>query len=164
MVAYWVTQVARKFEVEEKDTQSMFLAAMFHDIGKLGVPGNILSKPGPLTMDEWEVMKLHPTIGANIVSSQHETAHVAPTIYAHQEKYDGTGYPDGLQGKEIPLGARILTVADAYQAMTENRVYRPALSHEEATIELKRCIGKQFDPEVVQAFLEVVNGKQSPIH
>lgn len=156
-VAHWVKSTALRLNVEEKEAQIMFWAALLHDIGKIGVPDNVLQKPGPLSNDEWEMMRLHPTIGANIVRSLAQIAHIAPAIHHHQEKYDGSGYPSGLYGEQIPLGARILAVADAYQAMTEDRAYRTACSHQEASLELKRFVGKQFDPVVVHAFLEVVN-------
>ena len=158
-VAYWVKSTARKFNVDDVDEQTMFYAALLHDIGKIGVPEDVLVKPGPLSDEEWMFMRLHPIIGANIVRQLDNTAHIAPTINAHQEKYDGTGYPKGLKGYEIPLGARILAVADAYQAMTEGRIYRDAWTHNEASIELRKCKGTQFDPAVVDKFLEVVDGE-----
>jgi putative nucleotidyltransferase with HDIG domain len=160
-VAHWVKSTAIRLDVDEDEAQTMFWAALLHDIGKIGVPDNVLQKPGPLNEYEWEMMKLHPTIGANIVRSLSHIAHIAPAIHHHQEKYDGSGYPHGLFGDQIPLGARILAVADAYQAMTEDRAYRCARSHEEASQELTRFKGKQFDPKVVHAFLEVANMKMS---
>jgi HD-GYP domain-containing protein (c-di-GMP phosphodiesterase class II) len=102
---------------------------------------------------------MHPTIGSNIVSSIDAYPSLAPTISAHQEKYDGTGYPKGLCGKEIPLGARILGIADAYQAMIEHRYYREARTHEEAVAELQKVKGTQFDPDVLDVFLNVVNSE-----
>jgi HD-GYP domain-containing protein (c-di-GMP phosphodiesterase class II) len=156
-VAHWVKSTAILLDVDEKDAQTMFWAALFHDIGKIGVPDTVLQKPGPLSQDEWEMMKLHPTIGANIISSLTQIAYIAPAIHHHQEKFDGSGYPNGLHGDQIPLGARILAVADAYQAMTEDRAYRNACSHHEAALELRRFEGTQFDPRVVNALLEVVN-------
>jgi putative nucleotidyltransferase with HDIG domain len=156
-VAHWVKSTALRLDVSEDEAQSLFWAALFHDIGKIGVPDNVLQKPGPLDEYEWEMMKLHPTIGANIVSSHSQIAHIAPAIHHHQEKYDGSGYPHGLYGDQIPLGARILAVADAYQAMTEDRAYRNARPHSEAALELRRYEGRQFDPDVVNAFLDVVD-------
>lgn len=163
-VAYWVRSTARKLDYEEFDARSIFWAALLHDIGKIGVPEYILSKAGPLSEQEWTMMRLHPIVGANIVKSLKTLAHIAPIIDAHQEKYDGTGYPQGLKGDEIPLGARILAVVDAYDAMTNDRVYRKACSHNEAAEELKQNGGTHFDPDVVEAFLTVVTpqpaGKQ----
>ena len=155
-VAQWVKTTARKMNCDEEEVRSIYWAALLHDIGKIGVPDKVLSKAGPLTDEEWDVMKLHPTVGSNIVQSLKAISHIAPVIYAHQEKYDGSGYPEGLQGDQIPLGARILTVVDAYDAMTSDRHYRKGRSHEEAAEELLQLGGKQFDPMVVEAFLEVI--------
>jgi putative nucleotidyltransferase with HDIG domain len=155
-VAFWVRATARKFECSEAETQSIFWAALLHDIGKVGVPEEILSKAGPLSPNEWELMRMHPTIGANIVRSLNSIQHIAPFIYHHQERYDGTGYPYGLKGDAIPFGARVLAVADAFEAMTNDRYYRQARSREAAADELRQMSGKDFDPEIVDAFLEVL--------
>jgi putative nucleotidyltransferase with HDIG domain len=130
--------------------------ALLHDIGKIGVPDEILRKPSSLEKAELEVMRQHPEIGARIVEPVRNLASVAPIIRAHQERYDGRGYPLGLKGEQIPKIARIISVADAYVAMTDERVYRKALSKEDAIEELKRCSGSQFDPQVVEAFLQVL--------
>jgi putative nucleotidyltransferase with HDIG domain len=156
-VAQWVKETARSLDFAENKIQALFWAALLHDIGKIGIPEEILQKPGPLSEEEWDMIRLHPTIGANIVRSLKQIAHIAPEIHAHQEKYDGSGYPNGLQGEDIPLGARVLAVADAYTAMTEERVYSSARSHTEAEVELKSLKGKQFDPVVVDVFLDIVN-------
>jgi putative nucleotidyltransferase with HDIG domain len=155
-VAYWGKATARKLAYAETDERSIFFAALLHDVGKIGVPDEILIKAGPLSAEEWTMMRLHPIVGANIVRSLKPIAHIAPLINAHQERYDGSGYPCGLKGDEIPLGARILAVVDAYEAMTNDRVYRKARSSEEATQELKHNGGTHFDPNVVDAFLQVV--------
>ena len=155
-VAYWVKATARILGVSEPDVRTMYWAAMFHDIGKIGVPMHVLSKAGPLNEREWVMMKLHPTVGTNMVKSLNVISRIAPIIYSHQEKYDGTGYPEGLRGENIPFGARILSVIDAYDAMTSNRVYRKARSHQEATQELLQLGYKHFDPRVVKAFLRVL--------
>lgn len=154
-VADWAKTMATEFDFCEDETQSIFWAAMLHDIGKIGVPEHILSKNGPLDSSEWEMMRLHPIVGASIVSSLEGINHIAPIIYSHQEKYDGTGYPQGLMGESIPLAARIVSVVDAYEAITSNRVYRKARSHSDAISEIERMGGKQFDPKVVEKFLEV---------
>lgn len=130
--------------------------ALLHDIGKIGVPDEILRKPSSLEQGELEIMRQHPEIGARIVEPVRNLATVAPIIRAHQERYDGSGYPDGLKGEQIPKIARIISVADAYVAMTDERVYRQARSKEEAVAELKRCSGTQFDPHVVDAFLQAL--------
>lgn len=154
-VADWAKTIAQEFEFCEDDTQSVYWAAMLHDIGKIGVPEHILCKNGPLDPTEWEMMRLHPIVGASIVSSLEGINHIAPIIYSHQEKYDGTGYPQGLIGEHIPFAARIVSVVDAYEAMTSDRVYRKARSHSDAISELERMGGKQFDPKVVDKFIEV---------
>jgi putative nucleotidyltransferase with HDIG domain len=156
-VAVWVRSTAREMHFCEKEIQSIFWAALLHDIGKISVPDQILRKNGPLNHNEWTVMKLHPTVGANIVSSQKKISHIAPIIHSHQEKYDGSGYPRGLCGDDIPLEARIVSVVDAYDAMTDNRVYRKARSHSDAILELERMGGKHFDPRVVDTFIGLVN-------
>jgi HD-GYP domain-containing protein (c-di-GMP phosphodiesterase class II) len=133
--------------------------ALLHDIGKMGIPDAILFKPGPLTEEEWEMMRQHPTHAYDMLSP---IAYLRPVLhipYCHHEKWDGTGYPRGLKGGEIPLAARIFAVVDAYDAMTSDRPYRPAMSHEEAIAELRRCAGTQFDPEVVDVFLRVIRGE-----
>jgi GAF domain-containing protein len=131
-------------------------AALLHDIGKIGVPDEILRKPSTLENKEVEIMQRHPEIGARLVEPVRNLARVAPIIRAHQERYDGTGYPDKLKGDEIPKIARIISVVDAYVAMTDERVYRKALSHEQALVELRRHSGTQFDPGIVDAFLVVL--------
>ncbi len=150
--------VARQMGLDEETVHHIRLAAFLHDIGKIGVPDTILHKPGPLTKDEWALMKKHPEIGAEIVTPIRKLRPVVEIILAHQERYDGSGYPRGLKGTEIPLGARILAVVDAYSAMTEDRVYRKAMLPEEAVVELKRCAGTQFDPQIVEVFLQVLKG------
>lgn len=130
-------------------------AALLHDIGKIGIPDDILRRNGPLTSEEWIRMKRHPQIGAEIVMNVSDLAEVAELIHDHHERYDGKGYPRGLAGEAIPLGARIISLVDAYSAMTNGRAYRPACTHAEAVVELKRCSGTNFDPRVVETFLSI---------
>lgn len=132
-------------------------SAYLHDIGKLFIPKKILNKPGPLTLEEWDVMKRHPEIGSQIVSLTTGMHTVADVVCTHHEHYDGTGYPYGLKGESIPLAARILSVVDAYGAMTEKRVYQRPKTAEEAFSELARCSGTHFDPVVVKSFIHVMS-------
>lgn len=130
-------------------------AALLHDIGKIGIDEAILTKPGKLTPEEYEEMKKHPIIGHQILAPVKFLGPVAQMVLYHQEWYDGRGYPEGLKGEEIPLGARMVAVIDAWDAMTSDRPYRKALKREIAVAELKRGAGTQFDPKVVEAFLKL---------
>ena len=158
-VAQWASTTARELKMSDDEVNNVYWASILHDIGKIGISDRVLRKKSILSEEEWVLIKMHPTIGSNIVSSIDAYPSLAPTISAHQEKYDGTGYPKGLSGKNIPLGARILGIADAYQAMIEHRYYRPARTHEEAVAELQKVKGTQFDPEVLDVFLSVVNSE-----
>ena len=158
-VANWVRLIAERLGIRGEALQMNYLGALFHDIGKIGVPKEILVKEGPLNYREWEVMELHPTIGANIARATCSMRSVVSIIETHQERYDGYGYPGGLGGDHIPLGARILTVVDAYDAMTDDRPYRDARSHETALDEIVQNRGFQFDPYVVDVFLDVFKDK-----
>jgi HD-GYP domain-containing protein (c-di-GMP phosphodiesterase class II) len=127
-----------------------------HDIGKVGIPERVLTKPGPLTDEEWAIMRAHPAIGADIVEPIRFLGDAVEIVRTHHEWFDGTGYPSGLRGDEIPLAARIFAIADSFDAMTSNRPYRRALPLERALQEIRDGAGTQFDPEVVRAFLELV--------
>jgi len=130
--------------------------ALLHDVGKIGIPDKILFKPGPLNAAEWEIMRQHPVIGYRMCKKVRSLQKAAEEIVlCHHERWDGSGYPQGLRGEDIPLGARIFAVADTLDAMTSDRPYRAALSLEEASAELERCAGKQFDPQVVKAFFSI---------
>jgi HD-GYP domain-containing protein (c-di-GMP phosphodiesterase class II) len=127
------------------------LGALLHDIGKIGISDDVLRKPGPLTPEEFRLIEQHPGVGARILKSVHFLAPHLPIVELHHERPDGLGYPHKLRGHEIPMLARIVHVADAFDAMTSARAYRPARSGAEALRELWRCAGSQFDAEVVQA-------------
>jgi response regulator RpfG family c-di-GMP phosphodiesterase len=156
-VASYVMTVAKLLGVQEGSSEwvDMQRGALLHDVGKIGVPDYILHKPGPLTPEEWEDMKRHPRIGHEMLKDIPFLSGASAIVRAHHERFDGKGYPRGLSGDDVPLGARIFTVADAFDAMTSDRPYRKALPTEMARDEIVRHSGTQFDPEVVQAFLLV---------
>ena len=131
---------------------------LLHDIGKIGIPDRILLKPGPLTEEEWREMKRHPEIGRKLLSKIKFLEGAIPIVYHHHERYDGSGYPLSLKGDEIPLGARIFSVVDAFDAMTFDRPYSKAIPLDAAFTEIKRCIGTHFDPRVAEAFLSLPAG------
>ncbi len=151
-VARLATLLGQKLGLSRDRSQALGLAALLHDIGKLFLSDHILLKPGPLTDTEWEEMKQHPTHGYAILQQTDELSFVAEAVYSHHERYDGSGYPRGLEGEAIPVEARACAVVDAYDAMTSDRPYRRALPHEAAIEELQRCAGSQFDPRMVDAF------------
>ena len=132
---------------------------MLHDLGKLAIPDAVLHKPGALDDAEWQEIRRHPEVGARILTHA-GLSDVAAWVYAHHERLDGTGYPLGLAGEEIPLEARILAVADAYEAMIADRPYRAGMDAAAAIAELLACAGSQFDPAVVEAFLPTVDPKR----
>src|SRR2546422_744384 len=146
---------ARAYGVPEKDMTDLAHGVLLHDIGKIGIPDAILLKPGPLTPEEWQIMRRHPEIGKQLVEKIPFLRGAVPIVYAHHEKWDGTGYPRGLKGEEIPLGARIFMVVDAFDAITFDRPYSKAQTIDAAKAEIKRCSGKHFDPGVVTAFFQV---------
>ncbi|MDR5696488.1 MAG: GAF domain-containing protein [Armatimonadota bacterium] len=160
-LAVWAQAVARRMGCHEQQTREIRWAALLHDIGKIGIPDSILLKPGPLTEQEWTVMRRHPAIGERILQPVERLRNVARLVRHHQERWDGTGYPDGLAGDTIPLGARILATVDAYGAMIDRRPYKQARSHEEAVAELRRCAGTQFDPDVVAVFVDFLQEQRS---
>ena len=148
--------VARELGIDGDDLLDIERAGILHDIGKLAVPDAILSKPGPLTPDEWVEMRRHPDVGYQMVRDVPFLSRAAEIIRSHHERFDGAGYPRNLKGEEIPAGARIFAVVDAYDAMTSDRPYRLALSHEEALAEIRHQASTQFDPVVVVPFFAAV--------
>ena len=153
--------VARRFGMTAEAVDEVARAAELHDVGKVGVPDAILNKPGPLDPREWEFMRQHTILGERILNAATALRPVARLVRSSHERWDGTGYPDQLKGTEIPHGSRIVAVCDAYEAMTADRTYRPALSPAAATEELRSGAGTQFDPEVVEAFLEEFDHQQA---
>jgi HD-GYP domain-containing protein (c-di-GMP phosphodiesterase class II) len=158
--ASWVTRyavaTANSLHLAEPEVQTIRIASVLHDIGKIGINGTILRKPDSLTAEELEEIRRHPAIGADILSQLEFLSEAVPLVLFHHEHYSGGGYPSGISGSAIPLGARIIAVADAYDAMTSDRPYRTALTGEQARQELRMHSGTQFDPAVVQAFLTVL--------
>jgi two-component system cell cycle response regulator len=155
-VAELAIVVARRMGLSEEELDEVARAAELHDVGKMAVPEEILNKPGPLDDVEWGVMKQHTIVGERILRAAPALLPVSRLVRASHECWDGTGYPDGLAGEEIPLGARVVSVCDAFDAMTTSRPYKPSISIADALAELRRCSGKQFDPRVVDVFCEVV--------
>ncbi len=149
-------EVARRLGCTEAQIESMQTVGYLHDIGKIGVRDSILNKPGSLSTDEYEIVKKHPAIGDSIVSELGLSPEERSIIRHHHERWDGKGYPDGLSGEDIPLLARIVSVVDAFDAMTSERAYRHAMSREESIAELLKNRGKQFDPSTLDAFLDIV--------
>jgi putative nucleotidyltransferase with HDIG domain len=136
-------------------------AALLHDIGKLGIPDLVLQKPGPLTVDEYDCVKQHVIIGADILSAAAFPGALALIVRHHHENWDGTGYPDGLRGHAIPVGARVLAIVDCYDALTSDRPYRRALSHASAVSMIHERRGRMYDPEIADGFLRIVQGMRS---
>jgi putative nucleotidyltransferase with HDIG domain len=151
-VAALAEKTAQRLGLEAADVEAVRQAAQLHDIGKVAIPETILHKPAALDDDEWVFMRRHSEIGERIIAEAPSLAGVAAMVRASHERFDGAGYPDGLAGEGIPLGARIVSVCDAYDAMITERPYSAAISAEEAELELRRCAGSQFDPAVVEAF------------
>jgi HD-GYP domain-containing protein (c-di-GMP phosphodiesterase class II) len=148
-------QTARELGFSSGETERIRIAAELHDIGKMAIPEAILNKRGPLTEQEWALMRQHTVAGERIISAATALADVGPIVRCSHERWDGQGYPDRLAGEQIPRGARIISVCDSYHAMTSDRPYRKAMSVEVALAELRAGSGTQFDPEVVLAFLRV---------
>jgi diguanylate cyclase (GGDEF)-like protein/putative nucleotidyltransferase with HDIG domain len=152
-VQVYATGLARGLGMTESEIQGVKTAALLHDIGKLAVPEHILSKPGPLTHEEFQKIRIHPQVGAEIISAVPFPYPVAPLILSHHERWDGKGYPQGLKGDDIPLGARILTVVDYFDALTSDRPYHKAMTHEAALLLLQQESGRALDPKVVDLFI-----------
>jgi len=148
------TDVAQLLGLPPADIEAVRHGALLHDVGKLAIPNEILHKPGPLTVAEWRVMAEHPAIGERILRRTPQLGHLAPIVRHEHERWDGSGYPDGLAGTAIPIASRIILACDAYNAMITTRPYREAMSLRDAIAELRDKSGTQFDPQVVAALLE----------
>ena len=151
----YTVALAEALNLEPLEVSKLSTCAFLHDIGKIGISDDILNKPGQLNAKEWEAIRTHPQLGVTIASRARQLAPCIPAILHHHERYDGNGYPKGLKGEDIPLGARILALADAFAAMTSDRPHSAALSYEEALKEIERCAGTQFDSNLVKVFLSI---------
>lgn len=150
-VAWYGVVLGKEMGLKAEDLENVHRAGLIHDIGKIGIGGSILRKPGPLNEDEWLKMRMHPQVGADIIGSIDLLSGALPGVRQHHERWDGSGYPDGVAGEDIPLIARILSVADAFDALTSDRSYRKGCSPQAALAEIARWSGTQFDPRVVAA-------------
>jgi len=155
-VARLAVALADELGIDNDDIAELERGAMLHDVGKLDMPAAILSKAAPLDDEEWKVMRTHPQVGYDLVKKLPRFARAAEIVLAHHEAFDGSGYPHGLKGDEIPLGARILTIADSYDSMTHPHTQRPAMPAEMAVREIERCSGSQFDPDAAAALGRVL--------
>jgi putative nucleotidyltransferase with HDIG domain len=149
--------IGKAIGLHPRELADLRAAALLHDIGKVGVPDSILTKPGVPDKNEWTILRKHPNEGAKIVGYVRELERLVPLVRHHHEWYDGSGYPDGLRGEDIPLGARIISVADAFDTMTTPRPYREVVSQEEACAELRRCSGTQFEEALAEALCRALN-------
>jgi two-component system cell cycle response regulator len=162
-VAGDVELLARTVGLDPDAVDLIVKAGDLHDVGKLGIPDEIISKPGPLSSEEWKFMKQHTVMGEQIIAAAGPSLErIGPLVRASHERWDGMGYPDGLAGEEIPLGARIIAICDSFRAMMDERVYKPAMSLSDALKELRRCAGTQFDPALVDVFCRLVVERTEP--
>ena len=161
-VKYFARAITSRLGWSDEQQYELWMGCTLHDIGKLGVPDSILGKPGPLTDDEFAVMKTHPEIGARLIEGVPCLRPALPYVYSHHERYDGSGYPAGRAGEDIPIEGRILAVVDAFDAITSNRPYRPSQPVEVAVEELRAFSGTQFDPHIVDLFIEVLSSEGIP--
>jgi diguanylate cyclase (GGDEF)-like protein/putative nucleotidyltransferase with HDIG domain len=155
-VAAYAVLVAEALGLDEGKIEEIRLGGVLHDIGKVGIPESILNKGGPLNPDEWETMKSHVHFGAKILQPLRAIASIQQMVKHHHEFFDGSGYPDGISGSQIPVGARIIAIADAYDTITSDGTYKKARTPQEAFAELERCVGAQFDPELVEVFIKAL--------
>jgi len=156
-------KLGKSVKLPSNQLDELSLLASLHDIGKVAISETILLKEGKLTKQEWEVIKRHPEIGFNIAQSSQQIAHIAKAILSCHENWDGSGYPLGQKGESIPVISRIILIADAYDVMTTGRIYKKAISKDDAIKELKRCAGTQFDPVLVEKFIEIISTPRKTI-
>ncbi|OGI01897.1 MAG: hypothetical protein A2104_08180 [Candidatus Melainabacteria bacterium GWF2_32_7] len=156
-VTYYALQTGKYLGLSDSELSELELAGLLHDIGMIGVPERVINKPGTLSSEEYDAIKQHVIHGVKILEEIKQFEAVINTIKFHHERYDGNGYPFGLKNDEIPVSAKIISVADTYDAMTSDRAYRKGLSHESAIAELKKGVGAQFDPDIVNAFVAIID-------
>lgn len=154
-VRAYALRLGRELSLDKDKMQILGQASLLHDVGKIGTPDGILLKPGPLDDEEWHVMRQHPETGRRVLLSVPFLREAAKIVYSHHERYDGSGYPKGLAGEKIPLGARIFAVVDVFDALSCDRPYRKKMSYEEVMEEIKKGIGTHFDPRVIEAFMQI---------
>jgi len=162
-VSAYAALLAEALGMAETEVEELRLAAVLHDVGKVGIPENILNKSGPLNPDEWETMKSHVTFGGKLLEPLGPLARVRDMVLHHHEFFDGSGYPEMLAGSSIPIGARIITIADSYDTITSDRSYKKGRTADEALAEVERCANTQFDPELVAAFVRAMRQLPNPI-
>ena len=162
-VSAYAAMIAQELGLSQEEVEEIRLAALLHDIGKVGIPEIILNKSGPLDAAEWETMKTHTDLGAKILEPLQTMAEIRKMVRHHHEFYDGTGYPEKLEGENIPYGARVIAIADAYDTITSERTYKKARTPEDAFAELERCASNQFDPAIVRVFVETMRRAPHPI-
>ena len=156
-VADYSREIARRAGLSQSQQDAIFMMGLLHDVGKIGIPDTIINKPGRLTDEEFAVIKTHPSVGAEILKKITDYPELMIGAHWHHERYDGKGYPDGLSGESIPEVARIIAVADTYDAMTSNRSYREALTQEQVRAEIERCKSSQFDPRFADIMLAMID-------
>jgi len=154
--------IGQRLKLDKQDIEDLKRSALLHDIGKIGIPDTILKKKTKLTNEEFAIIKSHPETGAAILKNIKSFKHLVPAVYHHHEQFDGEGYPHSLKGERIPLHARIIAIADTFDAMTSSRSYRNALSFRKALSELERCKGTQFDPDIADIFIDIL--QESPYY
>ena len=162
-VSAYAALIAEAMGLEDAEVEEIRLGAVLHDIGKVGIPESILNKNGPLNPEEWETMKSHVKFGAKILDPLAPLARIREMVLHHHEFFDGSGYPEALTGERIPLGARIIAVADAYDTITSDRTYKKARNATDALAELERCANAQFDGAIVELFVRTMRALPNPI-